>query len=49
MQFVQLFQVSDGRYLQQIEIIFAGIAKIGYVAKKGGTPVIVLADAATEQ
>jgi hypothetical protein len=49
MQFVQLFQVSDRRYLQEIEIIFAGIAKIGDVPKEGGTPVIVLADTTMEQ
>jgi hypothetical protein len=49
MQFVQFFQVKDCRYLQEIEIIFAGITKIGDVAKDGGTPVIVLADTAVEQ
>jgi hypothetical protein len=49
MQFVQFFQVSDCRYLQAIEIIFAGITKIGDVAMEGGTPVIVLADTAVEQ
>jgi hypothetical protein len=49
MQFVEFFQVSDCRYLQEIEIIFAGIMKIGDVATEGGTPVIVLADAAVEQ
>jgi hypothetical protein len=31
-QFVQLFQVSYCRYLQELEIIFAGITKIGDVA-----------------
>ncbi|MDA9547069.1 hypothetical protein ACM43_22045 [Bradyrhizobium sp. CCBAU 45321] len=49
MQFVQLFQVSDRCCLQEIEIIFAGITKIGDVAKEGGTPVIVLTDATMEQ
>jgi hypothetical protein len=49
MQLVQFFQVSDCRYLQEIEIIFAGITKIGDVAIEGGTPAIVLADAAVEQ
>src|SRR5258707_15270466 len=49
MHFVQFFQVKDCRYLQEIEIIFAGITKIGDVAKEGGTPVIVLADTAVEQ
>jgi hypothetical protein len=49
MQFVQFFQVEDCRCLQEIEIIFAGITKIGDVAKEGGTPVIVLADTAVEQ
>jgi hypothetical protein len=48
MQFVRFFQVSDCRYLQEIEIIFAGITKIGDVAMEGGTPVIVLADTAVE-
>jgi hypothetical protein len=49
MQFVQFFQVSDCRYLQEIEIMLAGITKVGDVAIKGGTPVIVLADAAVEE
>src|SRR5689334_757771 len=49
MQFVQLFQVSDCRYLQQIKIIFAGLTKIRDVAVEGGTPVIVLADAVVTQ
>jgi hypothetical protein len=49
MQLVQFFQVSDCRYLQEMEIIFAGITKIGDVAIEGGTSVIVLADAAVEQ
>jgi hypothetical protein len=49
MQFVQLFQVSDRRYLQEIEIIFAIIAKIGDVARESGTPVIVLTDTTMEQ
>jgi len=49
MQFVQFFQVSDCRYLQQIEIVFAGIAKIGDVAIEGETPAIVVADTAVEQ
>jgi hypothetical protein len=49
MQFVQIFQICDGRYLQMIEIIFAGITKIGDVAIERGTPAIVLAYAAVEQ
>src|SRR6478609_1789925 len=49
MQFVQFFQVTDCRYLQEIEIIFAGITKTGDVAIEGGTPAIVLADTAVEQ
>jgi hypothetical protein len=49
MQFVQFFQVKDCRYLQEIEIIFAGITKIGDVAKEGGTPLIVLAGTAVDQ
>jgi hypothetical protein len=49
MQFVQFFQVSDCRYLQAIEIIFAGITKVDDVAMEGGTPDIVLADIAVEQ
>jgi len=46
MQFVQFFQVSDSRYLQKIEVIFARIAKIGDIAIEGGTPVIVFTDTA---
>jgi hypothetical protein len=49
MQFVQFFQISDCRYLQVIEVIFAGITKIGDVAIEGGTPIIGLADTAVEQ
>ncbi|RXH36942.1 hypothetical protein XH99_03190 [Bradyrhizobium nanningense] len=49
MQFIKFFQVSDCRYLQEIEIIFAGIAEVGDVAMECGTPVVVLADAAVEQ
>jgi hypothetical protein len=49
MEFVQFFQISDCRHLQEIEIIFAGITKIGDVAMEGGPPVIVLADIAVEQ
>ena len=49
MQFVQFFQVSDCRDLQEIEIIFAGVTKIGDVTIEGGTPAIVLADTALEQ
>jgi len=48
MQFVQLSQVSDCRCLQEIEIIFAGITKIGDIPIEGGTPVIVLADTTVE-
>jgi hypothetical protein len=49
MQFVQIFQVNDCRYLQEIEIIFAGITKTGDIAIEGGTSAIVLADTAVEQ
>jgi hypothetical protein len=49
MQFIQFSQVSDCRYLQEIEIVFAGIKKIGDVEIEGGTPTIVLADTAMEQ
>ncbi|WFU24036.1 hypothetical protein QA649_39560 [Bradyrhizobium sp. CB1717] len=49
MQFIQFFQISDCGYLQEIEVIFADIAKIGDVAEEGGTPVIILADAAMDQ
>src|SRR4030095_8582864 len=49
MQFVQFSQVGDCRYLQEIKIILADIAKIGDVAIEGGTPVIVLADTAVKQ
>lgn len=49
MQFVQLFQVGDCRYLQTTEIIFAGITKIGDVAMKRGTPVVIFVDTAVEQ
>src|SRR5215208_2756723 len=48
-QLVQVSQVSDCSYLQQSEIVFAGITKIGDVAMEGRTPVIVLADAAVAQ
>ena len=34
MQFVEFLQVSDRCYLQLIEIIFAGITKIGDVARE---------------
>jgi hypothetical protein len=49
MQFVQFFQVSDCRDLQEIEIIFAGVAKISDVAIEGGAPAVVLADAIVAQ
>ncbi|MDA9438790.1 hypothetical protein XH98_06580 [Bradyrhizobium sp. CCBAU 51745] len=49
MQFVQFLQVSDCRYLQETEIIFCGIRKIGDVAIEGGTPSIVLADVVVSQ
>jgi len=49
MQFVQFFQVSDCRDLQEIEIIFARVMNIADVAIEGGTSAIVLADAAVEQ
>jgi hypothetical protein len=45
-QFVQALQVTDCRYLQDIEVEFAGITKIGEVTMEGGTPMIVLADTA---
>jgi hypothetical protein len=48
MPFVQFFQVSDCRDLQEFEIIFSGMPKIGDVAIEGGTPVIVLAHTAVE-
>jgi hypothetical protein len=49
MQFVKVFQVSDRRYLQEIEITLAGITKVSDVAIQGGTPVIVLTDTTVEQ
>jgi hypothetical protein len=49
MQLVHFLQVSDCRYLQEIELIFAAITKIGDVAIQGGTSVIVFADAAVEK
>src|SRR5215467_3373616 len=49
MQFVQLSQISHRRYLQEIEIIFAGITETGDVAIHGGTPTIVLATAMQQQ
>jgi hypothetical protein len=49
MQLVQASQVSDRRYLQEVEIISAGFLKIGDVAMEGGAPVIVLADTAVAQ
>src|SRR3982750_4505611 len=48
-QLVQVSQVSDCSYLQESEIVFAGITKIRDVAMEGRTPVIVLADAAVAQ
>ena len=50
----RVFQVSDRRYLQEIEIIFAGITKAGItkiddVAIEGRAPSIVLADVAVKQ
>lgn len=44
-----VFRVSDCRDLQEVEIVFSGIAKISDVATKGGTPIIVLANAAVQQ
>jgi hypothetical protein len=44
MQFVKLFQVSDRSDLQEIEIVVAGVMKIGDVSVEGRTPAIVLAD-----
>ena len=49
MQLVQVSQVSDCSYLQESEIVFAGTTKMGDVAMEGGTPVIVLADAAVAE
>ena len=49
MEFVKPFQVSDGRYLQEIEAIFTGITKIGDVAIKREAPVIVFADTAVKK
>jgi hypothetical protein len=49
MQFVQLFQVGDCGYLQETEITYAGITKIGDVAMKRGSPVIVLGDTRVAQ
>jgi hypothetical protein len=43
-----VFQVSDCRYLQEIEVIFTGIAKISDVTIERGTPVIVFSDIAVE-
>jgi len=47
MQFVKLFQVSHRRYLQTIEVIFAG--KIGDVTQEGSAPVIVFSYIAMDQ
>jgi hypothetical protein len=49
MQLVEFSQVSDCRDLQEIEIILAGVTKIGDVPIKGGTPAIVLTDTAVSQ
>ncbi|MDA9431918.1 hypothetical protein XH88_09010 [Bradyrhizobium sp. CCBAU 51627] len=49
MQFVEFFQVSDSRYLQEIETVFAGTTKMGDVAMESRTSVVILADAAMEQ
>jgi hypothetical protein len=49
MQFVNFFQIGDRRYLQLIEMIFTGIAKVGDVAMEGGSPGIVLVDIAVLQ
>jgi hypothetical protein len=49
MQFVQIFQVSHCRYLQDIEIIVAGIAKVGDVTIEHGSPAIILPDTAVTQ
>jgi hypothetical protein len=49
MQLVQLFQIGDCGYLQQIEIMYAGIRKISDVAMKRGSPVIVLGDTSVAQ
>ena len=47
-QFVEALQVAGCGYLQGIEIEVAGITKIGEVTMEGGTPVIVLPDAAVD-
>jgi hypothetical protein len=49
MQFVQFSQVSDCGYLQEIEIIFAGVTNVGDVTIEGRTPAIVLIDIAVPQ
>jgi hypothetical protein len=49
MQLVQLFQIGDCGYLQETEIMYAGITKISDVAMKRGTPVIVLGDTPVAQ
>jgi hypothetical protein len=49
MQSVQILQVSDRCYLQETEIIFAGFAQTGDVAREGSAPVIILADTAMEE
>jgi hypothetical protein len=49
MQFVQFFQVSDRRYLQETEIVFAGITKSADVAIEGSTPLVIFAHTAVEQ
>jgi hypothetical protein len=48
MQFVEFLQISDRRYLQETEIILAGITNIIDVTIEGGAPAVVLADTAVE-
>ena len=49
MQLVQFSQVSDCGYLQEIEIILAGVTNVGDVTIEGRTPAIVLIDIAVPQ
>jgi hypothetical protein len=49
MELVQFSQVSDCGYLQEIEIIFAGVTNVGDVTIEGRTPAIVLIDIAVSQ
>jgi hypothetical protein len=44
-----MFQVSDCRYLQEVEIIFAGIGNTADVSIECDTPVIVFRETAVKQ